>query len=91
MADIKLPELLFYGVLIFNGRLPDKASSGIFNQAWRREGERERERERGEGASCRPDAARRLGMVMVKGGEDHEEPVDGERVDRRCLRIPDGD
>lgn len=41
VADIKLPELLLHGVLIFNGRLPDKASSGIFNQAWWREGERE--------------------------------------------------
>lgn len=48
-------------------------------------------RKRDGDASCRSDAARLRRMVMVKGGEDHEEPVDGERVDRRCLRIPDGD
>jgi len=72
MADIKLPELLLHGVLIFNGCLPDKASSGIFNQAWWREGEREQTREGG--ASCRPDAVQRIRMVTVKGGEDHEEP-----------------
>lgn len=58
----------------------------------KRGGEKEKKKGGGEGASCRPDAVRRLRrMVMVKGGEDHEEPVDGEHVDRRCLRIPDGD
>lgn len=90
VADIKLPELLFRRVLIFNGRLSDKASSGIFNQAWRRKA-RGRGRTR-RGASCRPDAARRLkadGDGKRRRGS--QRTMVSEHVDRRCLRIPDGD
>lgn len=89
MADIKLPELLFHGVLIFNGCLPDKASSGIFNQAWWREGEREQAGEGG--ASCRPDAATTKVDGDGKRWRGSRRTVDGERVDRRCLRIPGED
>lgn len=90
MADIKLPELLLHGVLIFNGRLPDKASSGIFNQAWWREGEAGT----GGGSGCILPT-RRCATTKVDGDDKRwrgsRRTVAGERVDRRCLRIPGED